>query len=106
MPNGSLDKSIFNSGGDGRNPNWEIRLNIVSGVAEALNYLHNRCEETTQRREIFKHNVGFKVRIEIGRFRVGSDDSSNRADTWLDERDSRDTRVHGAGDFSDEQSHV
>lgn len=60
MPNGSLDKLIFNGrsgGGDGGNPNWEIRLNIIYGVAEALDYLHNGCEKRVLHRDVKSSNI-------------------------------------------------
>ncbi|KAL0555204.1 hypothetical protein IC582_009143 [Cucumis melo] len=59
MPNGSLDKLIFNNKINGIqvNPNWETRHNIIVGVAEALDYLHNGCEKTVLHRDVKSSNI-------------------------------------------------
>ncbi|KAG6543748.1 hypothetical protein Mapa_014932 [Marchantia paleacea] len=42
MENGSLDKHLY---GTGNKPlSWKTRLDIVSGVVEALYYLHHECQ--------------------------------------------------------------
>ena len=53
MPNGSLDKFIFGI----RELSWERRRNIISGVAQALDYLHNGCEKRILHRDIKASNV-------------------------------------------------
>ncbi|KAA0043739.1 putative L-type lectin-domain containing receptor kinase S.5 [Cucumis melo var. makuwa] len=67
MPNGSLDKLIFGyskMNGMGPGPNWETRRNIIYGVAEALNYLHNECEKTVLHRDIKASNVMLDSKFE------------------------------------------
>eukprot|EP01018_Ginkgo_biloba_P032097 Gb_20500 [translate_table: standard] len=57
MPNGSLDKHIF----EGENPqkllNWDQRFNIVAGVASALLYLHEECQEQVIHRDLKASNI-------------------------------------------------
>ncbi|XVF16749.1 hypothetical protein REPUB_Repub10bG0059000 [Reevesia pubescens] len=60
MPNGSLDKFIFrNDTGDVDDTTltWERRHNIICGVAQALNYLHNGCEKRVLHRDIKASNI-------------------------------------------------
>ncbi|KAG5529898.1 hypothetical protein RHGRI_030318 [Rhododendron griersonianum] len=51
MPNGSLDQNLF---GDAyRTPlSWTLRYKIISGVASALNYLHNEYQKRVVHRDI------------------------------------------------------
>ncbi|XP_065871648.1 L-type lectin-domain containing receptor kinase S.4 [Euphorbia lathyris] len=55
MPNGSLDKYLFDE------PktilNWEQRFNIIKGVAYGLLYLHEEWEQTVIHRDIKAGNV-------------------------------------------------
>ncbi|XP_015577921.2 L-type lectin-domain containing receptor kinase S.4 [Ricinus communis] len=55
MPNGSLDKYLFDE------PptilNWEQRFNIIKGVASGLLYLHEGWEQTVIHRDIKAGNV-------------------------------------------------
>ncbi|XVF75917.1 hypothetical protein PTKIN_Ptkin13bG0225300 [Pterospermum kingtungense] len=61
MPNGSLDKFIFYDEKEGKeyqpSLSWETRLNIVQGVAEALDYLHNGCEKRVLHRDVKSSNI-------------------------------------------------
>lgn len=57
MPNGSLDKHIFNDDAAGGFLNWERRYNIVSGVASALLYLHEECEQQVIHRDVKASNI-------------------------------------------------
>ncbi|CAI0406640.1 unnamed protein product [Linum tenue] len=58
MPNGSLDKLIFDDDESSSSSiRWETRLNIVSGVARALEYLHTGCEKRVLHRDIKASNI-------------------------------------------------
>ncbi|TYJ50439.1 hypothetical protein E1A91_A01G206700v1 [Gossypium mustelinum] len=60
MPNGSLDKFIFydekTSMVESR-LNWEQRQNIIRGVAQALEYLHNGCQKRVLHHDIKASNI-------------------------------------------------
>ncbi|XVE79539.1 hypothetical protein DITRI_Ditri14bG0066700 [Diplodiscus trichospermus] len=55
MPNGSLDKFLFND--DTPNLNWSQRFQIIRGVASALLYLHEEWEQVVLHRDIKASNV-------------------------------------------------
>lgn len=57
MPNGSLDKHIFNDDLGGEFLDWDQRYNIVSGVASALLYLHEECEQQVIHRDVKASNI-------------------------------------------------
>nr|POE46388.1 putative l-type lectin-domain containing receptor kinase s.5 [Quercus suber] len=60
MPNGSLDKFIFGNeklGTEEPTLTWEKRHIIIHGVAEALDYLHNGCENRVLHRDIKASNI-------------------------------------------------
>ncbi|GMJ02294.1 L-type lectin receptor kinase S.5 [Hibiscus trionum] len=61
MPNGSLDKFIFCNEKASREEcstlNWEQRLTIIQGVAQALDYLHNGCQKRVLHRDIKASNI-------------------------------------------------
>ncbi|CAN4109282.1 unnamed protein product [Withania somnifera] len=61
MPNGSLDKLIScEENGEireGLSLNWEIRYGIISGIAQALDYLHNGCQKRVLHRDIKASNI-------------------------------------------------
>ncbi|OVA03157.1 Protein kinase domain [Macleaya cordata] len=60
MPNGSLDKFIYYDESH-KTPevilSWERRLNIIYGVASALDYLHDGCEKRVLHRDVKASNV-------------------------------------------------
>ncbi|KAF8396619.1 hypothetical protein HHK36_018243 [Tetracentron sinense] len=54
MPNGSLDKALF----EARTPlPWHHRRNILMGVASALTYLHQECENQVIHRDVKTSNI-------------------------------------------------
>lgn len=58
MPNGSLEKHIFKKENSaGRFLDWDQRYNIVSGVASALLYLHEECEQQVIHRDVKASNI-------------------------------------------------
>ncbi|XP_034907888.1 probable L-type lectin-domain containing receptor kinase S.5 [Populus alba] len=60
LPNGSLDKYIFwdeKSGTQEATLSWGRRLSVISGVAQALDYLHNGCTSRVLHRDIKASNV-------------------------------------------------
>lgn len=60
LPNGSLDKYIFwdeKSGTQEATLSWGRRLSVISGVAQALDYLHNGCTNRVLHRDIKASNV-------------------------------------------------
>ncbi|KDP29095.1 hypothetical protein JCGZ_16484 [Jatropha curcas] len=64
MPNGSLDKALF----EARTPlPWPYRRKILLGVASALAYLHQECENQVIHRDIKTSNImldeGFNARL-------------------------------------------
>ncbi|KAF7804477.1 L-type lectin-domain containing receptor kinase VIII.1 [Senna tora] len=64
MPNGSLDKALF----EARTPlPWPQRRKILFGVASALAYLHQECENQVIHRDVKTSNImldeGFNARL-------------------------------------------
>ncbi|GLT55795.1 hypothetical protein SLA2020_288840 [Shorea laevis] len=64
MPNGSLDKALF----EARMPlPWPHRRKILFGVASALAYLHQECENQVIHRDVKSSNImldeGFNARL-------------------------------------------
>jgi serine/threonine protein kinase len=64
MPNGSLDKALF----EARTPlPWPHRRKVLLGVASALAYLHQECENQVIHRDIKTSNImldeGFNARL-------------------------------------------
>jgi serine/threonine protein kinase len=57
MPNGSLDKMLYQESGQGTSLNWSHRLNIAIGLASVLTYLHQECEQQVIHRDIKTGNV-------------------------------------------------
>ncbi|KAL3826023.1 hypothetical protein ACJIZ3_022052 [Penstemon smallii] len=55
MPNGSLDKLLFDQ--EKCVLNWEKRLNIIKGVASGLLYLHEGYEQTVIHRDVKASNL-------------------------------------------------
>ena len=67
MPNGSLDKVLYQESGQGTLLHWSHRLNIAVGLASVLTYLHQECEQQVIHRDIKTGNVlldgGFNARL-------------------------------------------
>ncbi|KAI4327883.1 hypothetical protein L6164_020294 [Bauhinia variegata] len=58
MPNGSLDKHLFNEDGSSTPLlSWELRYKIISGVASALHYLHNEYDQKVIHRDLKASNI-------------------------------------------------
>ncbi|RDY12277.1 putative L-type lectin-domain containing receptor kinase S.5, partial [Mucuna pruriens] len=58
MPNGSLDKHIFCEEGSSTRPlSWPLRYKIITGVASALNYLHNEYDQKVVHRDLKASNI-------------------------------------------------
>lgn len=57
MPNGSLDKILHERSHLTKFLTWERRLNIVIGVASALMYLHEECENHIIHRDVKSCNI-------------------------------------------------
>ncbi|KAL5099715.1 hypothetical protein RYX36_004042 [Vicia faba] len=58
MPKGSLDSHIFCEEGTSTSPlSWHLRYKILSGVASALNYLHNEYDQTVVHRDLKASNI-------------------------------------------------
>ncbi|KAL6858951.1 hypothetical protein ACP4OV_017953 [Aristida adscensionis] len=56
MPNGSLDQHLF-SPAPAAPLGWELRYNIVRGVAAALHYLHDEYDQRVVHRDLKASNV-------------------------------------------------
>lgn len=57
MPNGSLDRYLFLADKSRSNLTWKTRKNIITGLSQALEYLHNGCEKRILHRDIKASNV-------------------------------------------------
>ncbi|XP_072976507.1 L-type lectin-domain containing receptor kinase SIT2-like [Typha angustifolia] len=57
MPNGSLDKFLFDNGKQYSCLNWTQRFKIIKGVASGLQYLHDEWEQVVVHRDIKASNV-------------------------------------------------
>ncbi|KAI8541000.1 hypothetical protein RHMOL_Rhmol08G0028700 [Rhododendron molle] len=57
MPNGSLDSHLFTKTPDSKPLSWDQRYNIISGVASALNYLHNEYDQRVVHRDLKASNI-------------------------------------------------
>lgn len=55
MPNGSLDKFLFNNATS--NLSWDQRFQILKGVASALLYLHEEWEQVVLHRDVKASNI-------------------------------------------------
>ncbi|XP_042486334.1 L-type lectin-domain containing receptor kinase IV.1-like [Macadamia integrifolia] len=57
MPNGSLDKFLFDHTKIGMTVNWNQRFRIIKSVAAALLYLHEEWEKVVVHRDVKSSNV-------------------------------------------------
>ncbi|MED6106539.1 hypothetical protein PIB30_005529 [Stylosanthes scabra] len=83
MENGSLDSYIFK--GKGLLP-WEVRYNVVRGLASALLYLHEEWEQCVLHRDIKPNNImldsNFNARLgDFGLARLMDHEASSKTTT-------------------------
>ncbi|TVT99138.1 hypothetical protein EJB05_55487, partial [Eragrostis curvula] len=57
MPNGSLDQHLFSAAPGRQLLGWELRYNIVKGVASALHYLHDEYDQLVVHRDLKASNI-------------------------------------------------
>uniref|UniRef100_A0A1D1ZIA5 Putative L-type lectin-domain containing receptor kinase S.7 n=1 Tax=Anthurium amnicola TaxID=1678845 RepID=A0A1D1ZIA5_9ARAE len=57
MPNGSLDKALFEPKAAGEVLTWRHRRRVLAGVASALAYLHRECERQVIHRDVKSSNI-------------------------------------------------
>ncbi|CAN4103910.1 unnamed protein product [Withania somnifera] len=57
MPNGSLDKVLYQEFEHGNPLKWPYRYNIAVGLASVLTYLHQECEQQVIHRDIKASNI-------------------------------------------------
>lgn len=57
MPNGSLDRLLYQETGEASLLNWSHRYNVAVGLASVLTYLHQECEQQVIHRDIKTGNV-------------------------------------------------
>ncbi|KAM1494333.1 hypothetical protein EV2_029696 [Malus domestica] len=57
MPNGSLEKALYQESGQSTLLDWSRRLNVAVGLASVLTYLHQECEQQVIHRDIKTGNV-------------------------------------------------
>lgn len=62
MPNGSLDKYLFNQSSElelqySKVLDWKTRNGVIRDVAQALDYLHDGCEKKVLHRDIKASNI-------------------------------------------------
>ncbi|KAL7150114.1 hypothetical protein ABFS83_05G087600 [Erythranthe nasuta] len=57
LPNGSLEKSIFQAGSNRINLDWEKLKDIALGVAKGIEYLHEGCDQQILHFDIKPQNV-------------------------------------------------
>jgi serine/threonine protein kinase len=82
MPNGSLDKILYQESQTGAVAlDWSHRLNIAIGLASALSYLHHECEQQVVHRDIKTSNImldiNFNARLgDFGLARLTEHDKS------------------------------
>ncbi|KAM6600414.1 hypothetical protein CsatA_020023 [Cannabis sativa] len=57
VPNGSLDKLLFDNENQKKKLSWEERYKILNDVAQALLYLHEECQEMVVHRDLKPSNI-------------------------------------------------
>lgn len=57
MANGSLDKVLYQDSESGDDLKWSHRYNIAVGLASALTYLHQECEQQVIHRDVKTSNI-------------------------------------------------
>ncbi|KAK9735529.1 hypothetical protein RND81_04G210700 [Saponaria officinalis] len=57
LPRGSLEENLHGADGDPKGFGWEERYKVAVGVAEALDYLHNRDSDSVIHRDVKSSNI-------------------------------------------------
>ncbi|XP_024388049.1 probable L-type lectin-domain containing receptor kinase S.7 [Physcomitrium patens] len=57
MPNGSLDKLLDGTNTNAKFAGWDMRHSVLRGVACALSYLHEECQQCVLHRDVKPSNV-------------------------------------------------
>ncbi|XP_024380996.1 probable L-type lectin-domain containing receptor kinase S.7 [Physcomitrium patens] len=57
MPNGSLDKLLEGNNANAKLAGWDLRHSVLRGVACALSYLHEECQQCVLHRDVKPSNV-------------------------------------------------
>ncbi|KAA8546111.1 hypothetical protein F0562_020438 [Nyssa sinensis] len=57
LPRGNLEENLRGNNKEKYVLSWEVRFNIAVGIAEALNYLHNKCSLPVIHRDVKSSNI-------------------------------------------------
>uniref|UniRef100_A0A2P2M019 Protein kinase domain-containing protein n=2 Tax=Rhizophora mucronata TaxID=61149 RepID=A0A2P2M019_RHIMU len=57
LPRGSLEENLYGNKKDGSTFGWHERYKVALGVAEALDHLHNGCDQPVVHRDVKSSNI-------------------------------------------------